>query len=168
MFPAKKMSVQEIETAPSAASIAASVKRSGAHQSLVLRIQKLEAERQDALDTMRLLISTNRNESHDKNITRLERERVAIEDRLRPLKMEIRAHRNEHSIRVRKALAPQIESAARMLVDALAGFNEAVTAINAAESEIEIAGGEPSFIRPPMLGPLECYVRGLVGKGEKS
>jgi hypothetical protein len=82
--------------------------------------------------------------------------------------MEIRAHRDEHSARVRKALAPQIESAARMMVEALAEFNAAVNLINSAQTEIEIAGGQADFVRPPILGPLECYARALAGLGEKS
>jgi hypothetical protein len=169
MFAAKKIPVSEIEAPPSAAAIAAGVKRSGAHQTLALRIAKLEAERQAIIDEMRALIATNSNERNDKAIRLLEKTREATEDKLRPLRMEVRGHREGHSTRVREALAPQIESAAMAMVASLAEFNVAVTLINAAETEIERAGGEPSFIRLPYdIGSLEHYARSLAGLGEKS
>jgi hypothetical protein len=165
MFAAKKISISEIETPPSPAAIAAGVRKSGAHQSLVLRIQKLEADRQAALDEMRALIAANRNELNDKAIRLLEKTREAIEETLRPLRMEIRGHREGHSTRVREALLPQIESAARTMVEALSGLTAAATLINAAETEIERAGGDPSFIRLPYdIGSLELYARQLMEK----
>jgi hypothetical protein len=170
MFASKKASIPEIEAPPSAAAIAAGVKRSGAHQSLVLRIQKLQGERQAAIDEIRALIAANSNQMNDKTINRLAKTCEAVEDKLRPLQMEVRGHRDEHSTRVHEALAPQIESGARMMVAALAEFNAAVNVINAAETEIERAGGAADFIRLPLeVGSLENYARGLAGQlGEKS
>jgi hypothetical protein len=62
-----------IEAPPSAAAIAASVRKSAAHQALALRISKLERERQEALDAMRVLIANNKNELNDKSIRLLEK-----------------------------------------------------------------------------------------------
>jgi hypothetical protein len=160
MFAAKKIPVSEIEIPPSPASIAAGVKRSGAHQSLVLRIQKLEAERQAAIDEMRVLIATNRNELHDKNISRLEKSREAIENKLRPLRLEGRGHRDEHSTRVRDALRPQGAEAAKAIIEGLDSFVSAVQIFNMCQDEIERAGGEPERICiAAIIGAYEHFAR---------
>jgi hypothetical protein len=166
MFAQKKMSVQEIETAPSAAAIASGVRKSGGHQSLDLRIAKLEAERQSAFDEMRGLIAININELRDKNIRVLEKTRVAVEDKLRPLRMEVRAHRDAHSKAIIEALRPQGIEAARAIIDGLNTFVTAAQKFNMCQDEIERAGGEPERICiAGIIGSYEFFARTFLEGG---
>jgi uncharacterized protein YdcH (DUF465 family) len=165
MFAAKKMSVPEIEPQPSPAAIASGVRKSGAHQTLALRITKLEGERQDALDQMRLLISSNRNETNDKSISKLEKERVSIEDKLRPFKMEVRAHRDAHSKAVAEELTPMCKEAAHAIIEGLDRFVTAAQKFNACQDEIERVGGEPQRIYiAAIIGAYEHFARCFLGE----
>jgi hypothetical protein len=160
MFAAKKISISEIEIPPSPAAIAAGVKRSGAHQTLALRIAKLEGERQAAIDEMRGLIATNRDERNDKNIRLLEKSREAVEDKLRPLRMEVRAHRDEHSKAVIEALRPQGVEAAKAIIDGLNTFVTAAQKFNWCQDEIERVGGSPERICvAAIIGAYEYFAR---------
>jgi exonuclease VII large subunit len=170
MFRSEKIRDADIgrPPAPSPAAIAASVKRTAKHQALAEEIERLSSERAETIDSMRRLIATNSRELNDKEIRRAEEKRKGIEELLNALLREIRPHRAEHASRVAGALRGMVKGAALRMISALAEFNEAVTLINSAQSEVERVGGEPSFISLPRdIGTLEHHARSLVGLGEQ-
>jgi hypothetical protein len=160
MFAAKKIPVPEIEAPPSAAAIAAGVRKSATHQTLALRIAKLEGERQSILDEMRELIASNRDERNDKAISKLGKTREAVEDKLRPLRMEVRGHRDEHSKAVIEALRPQGVEAVKAIIEGINTFVTAAQKFNWCQDEIERVGGSPERIYiAAIIGAYEHFAR---------
>lgn len=151
---------------PSAASIAASVRKSGAHQAMALRVAKVEAERVEALATVRRLIAENRDDRNDPEIRRLDKSLKTIESTLADLRRELRPHRDEHARRVAEALEPMRKAEAMRLVHALADARAAVDAINSAEEQIFIAGADADYLALPSLGELELLARHRAGLDE--
>jgi hypothetical protein len=98
------------------------------------------------------------------SLRRLEKKRESLEEKLRPLRMEIPPFRLVHAEKIREALKPTIEAAARTVFVALAEFTEALATLNSCEEEVERAGGQPSYVHAPReLGAIEFRVRRLAG-----
>jgi hypothetical protein len=145
---------------PSAAAIAASVKRTAEHQALAQEIAELSDEREQIVAEMRALIATNSNELNDKSIARAGKKRGEAEGRLNALLREVRAHRDTHSRSVAEALRPQGVEAAKAMVESLHMFVTAAQKFNACQDEIGRAGGEPERIYiAPAIGAYENLAR---------
>jgi hypothetical protein len=82
---------------------------------------------------------------------------------LSSIRMEIRPLRLAHAEKIREALQPTIEAAARAIISTLAEFNAAVTVLNSYESEFDQAGGEARYVRlPANFGAIEHHARSLL------
>jgi hypothetical protein len=156
---------------PSLAAIAVGVRKTSEHAALAAQISKLETERQAVIDETRTAIAANASGQNDPQIRKLQKRREKTEEALIPLRMQIRPMRDAHSERVREALTPAMREKARAFIHALAEQPAAAAFLNDCETEIERAGGSPSFERfETRFGYHEMRARQIAGltEGEPS
>jgi hypothetical protein len=105
---------------------------------------------------MRTFIAGPRDEAGDSRIRRSGKRRDELQETLWPLRQQIRPLRDAHVAAIRAALEPRAREAAKAMLRYLEGLASAIDGLNAIETAIEAAGGEPERIfRPPNFGELE-------------
>lgn len=148
------------------ASIAAGVRRSGAHQVAEAALAEARARRTAIGQEMRELIGRSRDGANDALLRTLDREKTAIGESMHALREKARAGRVAHSIAVRGALRPITAAAATRAYEAALALREAVGVLDQVNDQLLRAHGEPFFVPHFDIDPMLRRMGRLSGRAD--